>query len=102
MYTDVISKPIYQILTTLTQESRLEVALPLAIKDWVRLKFKEAVEQREAFEQRYGMDFPSFKQAWTSGNVPNEHSHEVERDYWEWEAAATDEDRLRQILENLL
>ena len=37
MYTDVISKPLYQILSDLTQESRLEVALPLAIKDWVRL-----------------------------------------------------------------
>jgi hypothetical protein len=47
------------------------------------------------------MDFPSFKQAWAAGNVPNKHSHEVERDYWEWEAAVTDEDRLRQALESL-
>jgi hypothetical protein len=40
--TDVISKPVYRILSELTQESRLEVALPLAIKDWVRLSLKEA------------------------------------------------------------
>jgi hypothetical protein len=65
------------------------------------LKLKEAVEQREAFEQRYGMDFLSFKQAWAAGNVPNKHSQEVERDYWEWEAAVTAEDRLRQALESL-
>jgi len=57
MYSDVISKPICRILSDLTQESRLEVAPPLAIKDWVRLKLRETREQRDAFEQRYGMDF---------------------------------------------
>jgi hypothetical protein len=47
MVTDVISKPLHQVLSDLTQEARLEVALPLAIKDWVRLKLKEARELRE-------------------------------------------------------
>jgi hypothetical protein len=101
MVLDVISKPIYRILSDLTQESRVEVALPLAIKDWVRLKLKETREQREAFEQRYGMDFPTFKQAWQEGRIADQHSYEVERDYWEWEATVTDEERLRQMLESL-
>ena len=101
MVLDVISKPIYRILSDLTQESRVEVALPLAIKDWVRLKLQETREQREAFEQRYGMDFPAFKQAWQEGRIADQHSYEVERDYWEWEAAVTDEERLRQMLESL-
>lgn len=100
--TDVISKPIYRILSDLTQESRLEVALPLAIKDWVRLKLKETGELREAFERRYGMDFQVFKQAWHEGRIENDHSYEVERDYWEWEATITDEERLYQMLESLL
>ena len=102
MYTDVISKPVYQILSDLTQEPRLEVALPLAIKDWVRLKLKETGEQRAAFEQRYGMDFAAFKQAWQEGRIADKHSHQVERDYWEWEAATTDKERLRQMSESLL
>lgn len=102
MYTDMISKPMYQILSDLTQEPRLEVALPLAIKDWVRLKLKETNEQRRAFEQRYGMDFSAFKQAWLEGNIADKHSHQVERDYWEWEATVSDEGRLRQMLESLL
>lgn len=101
MVPDVISKPIYRILSDLTQESRVEVALPLAIKDWVRLKLKETREQREAFGQRYGMDFPAFKQAWQEGRIADQHSYEVERDYWEWEATVTDEERLRQMLESL-
>ena len=33
---------VYQILSDLTQESRLEVALPHATEDWVRLEPKEA------------------------------------------------------------
>jgi len=101
MYTDVISKPVYQVLSDLTQESRLEVALPLAIKDWVRLKLKETREQRETFQQRYGMDFSAFKQAWDEGHIADKHSYEVERDYWEWEATVTDEERLQQMLESL-
>ena len=102
MYTDVVSKPIYQILSDLTQETRLEVALPLAIKDWVRLKLKEANERRETFEQRYGMDFPAFKPAWGEGRIANKHAFEVERDYWEWEATVTDGERLQQMVESLL
>jgi len=102
MYTDVISKPVYQILSDLTQESRLEVALPLAIKDWIHLKLKEASERRETFERRYGMEFQAFKHAWEEGHIENRHSYEVERDYWEWEATVTDEERLHHMVESLL
>ena len=101
METSVISKPIYQILADLTREPRVEVALPLAVKDWVRLKLKEAVEQKTIFSQRYEMDFESFKRAWHEGRISDAHSYEVERDYWEWEAAVTDEARLSDILGTL-
>lgn len=74
----------------------MEVALPLAVKELVRLKLKEAREQREAFERQYGMDFQAFEQAWDEGRIADKHSYEVERDYWEWEAAVSDEDRLQE------
>jgi hypothetical protein len=89
----VISKSLYRVLTDLTQEPRLEVALPLAVKDLVRLKLKETREQKEIFEQRHGMDFQAFQQAWHDGRVADKHSYEVERDYWEWEATVADEER---------
>jgi len=101
MATDRISKPLYKILSELTQESRVEVALPLAIKDLVRLKLKETGEQQEAFTQRYGMDFLSFKRAWHEGLIEQKHSYEVERDYWEWEATVTDAERLLEMFESL-
>lgn len=101
MLADVISKPIYQALSELTQESRVEVALSIAIKDLVRLKLKETNQQRIAFEQQYGMDFVAFKQAWEKGVVPDAHSYEVEQNYWEWEASITDENRLVKMLASL-
>jgi hypothetical protein len=97
-----ISKPIHRILVDLTGETRFDVALHVATKDLVRLKLKEVGEQRRRFEERYQMDFEAFKQAWNEDQIPNKHSYEVERDYWEWEAAVTDERRLRETLEELL
>jgi len=73
----------------------------MAVKDLVRLKLKETGERKAAFEQRHGMYFEAFKQAWDEGRIADKHSYEIERDYWEWEATVTDEDRLRQMLESL-
>jgi hypothetical protein len=102
MVMEIISKPVYRVLSDLTQESRVEVALPLAMKDWVRLRLKEAQERREMFRERYGMDFQTFQEAWEKGRIPDKHSYEVERDYWEWEAAVTDVERLQEMQESLL
>jgi len=45
VYTDVISKPIYQILTYMTHTSRIEIALPLAVRELVSLKLKETARE---------------------------------------------------------
>jgi tRNA U34 5-carboxymethylaminomethyl modifying GTPase MnmE/TrmE len=101
MIETAISKPIHKILVDLTGETRFDVALHVATKDLVRLKLKEVEEQRKRFEERYQMDFEAFKQAWNEDQISNKRSYEVERDYWEWEAAVTDERRLRETLEEL-
>lgn len=101
MLETVISKPIYRVLADLTQQPRVEVALPLAIKDWLRLKLAEADARQRAFEKRYGMDFEAFQRAWQADLIPNRHTYEVESDYWEWEAAVTDQQRLVEMLDSL-
>ena len=73
MLETVITKPIYRILTDLTREERVEVALPLAMKDWVRLRLRETQQQRRQFEQLCGMDFTAFKRDWHEGRVPDAH-----------------------------
>ena len=70
-------------------------------KDRIRFELEQASEQREAFEQRYGMDFGAFQGAWHKGQIADKHSYKVERDYWEWEATITDEERLQEMLESL-
>lgn len=71
------------------------------MKDLTRLKLGEAERRRLEFEERYRMDFEAFKQAWDEGHIADRCTYEVKRDYWEWEAAVTDEKRLREMLEEL-
>lgn len=101
MTESVISKSLYKILTDLTGEARLDVALHLATKELVLLKLKQTGEQVEQFEQRYQMDFDQFKQAWDENQIADKHAYEVERDFWEWEAAMTNRARLQEILDSL-
>ena len=101
MITDIVSKPVYHILNTLTGEPRIEVALPLALKELVSLKLQKANQQRIAFEGRYNKDFAAFKLAWFNQLDSQKHSYEVEQDFWEWEAAVTDEARYMEMLNTL-
>jgi hypothetical protein len=47
------------------------------------------------------MEFQAFKQAWDEGRIANQYSYEVEQDYWTWEAAIMDAERLQQMLDSL-
>jgi hypothetical protein len=96
-----ISKTVYRILTALTGEQRFDVALNLATKDLVRLKLQETEQQLKNFEQRYGMPFEKFQQAWESDQIADKYSYEVEKDYWEWETVHVDFPRLREMFEQL-
>lgn len=97
----IVSKPIHKILTHLTGEERIDVALPLATRDLLQLKLKSYYEQIAKFEERYQMTFDQFKIAWESDQIPNKHSYEVEKDYWEWEAAVAERQNLERLLEEL-
>lgn len=101
MITDVVSKPVYRILNTLTGEPRVEIALPLALKELVHLKLQQSSQQRLAFEERYGMDFVAFQQTWMNREEQQKYSYEVEQDLWEWEAAITDAERYQEMLKGL-
>ncbi len=96
-----ISKPIHRILTHLTGEERIDVALPLATRDLIQLKLKNYSEQIARFEAKYQMTFEEFKSSWENNQIPNKHSYEVERDYWEWEAAEVERKNLMHLIEEL-
>ncbi len=93
----IIPKPAYNVLLRLTGEARPEVALHLALQELVARRLQDGKTKIAAFEQSYGMDFAYFQQAWEAGNIPEAHSYKVESDYWEWEAAVTDVERLEEL-----
>lgn len=96
-----ISKPLQRILSDLTGEKRFDVAIHLATKDLVRLKLKEVEEQIACFKNRYKMDFEKFRHAWDSDKILKKHSYEIEKDYWEWEAAVNDQKKLQQMTKQI-
>jgi len=38
------------------------------------------------FEAKYGIQFEEFAAKWNADKIPNRYSHEIERDYMEWES----------------
>ena len=98
----VVSKPAHKVLKELTGEARPDLALPLALKDLVRLRLEAAEAKIAAFEEKYGMDFAQFEEAWERGDIDAPYSYAVEKDYWEWEAAVTDKAKLESLQDSLL
>ena len=90
-------KPVYEVFRQLTGESRMNVALPIALKDLVQFKIQDLENKFLAFEQKYGMTFSEFENACQQGRIANPFSYDVEKDNWEWEAALTELEDLREI-----
>lgn len=96
-----ISKPLHKVLTHLTGEERIDVALPLAAKDLLKLKLRENEQLIKEFENRYKIGFEEFKASWEHDGLNDKYSYQVEKDYWEWEAAITDQKHFLSMLEEL-
>jgi hypothetical protein len=99
---EMIPRPIHRALQKITHEPRFDVALSIAVKDLLRLRLKEVTQQREAYEAKYGMSFQVFRSKFQAEEIPDQYSHAVEKDYWEWEAAVTNEAALRELQDSIL
>jgi hypothetical protein len=101
MDTLVLPKPAYNVLRRLTGETRPDVALSMALKDLVRLRLEAAQTVIAVYEEKYGMPFSEFQEAWQAGGVTAQYSYAVEGDYWAWEAAESDVKALRELAESM-
>ena len=95
----VIPKGMHNILRRLTGQSRADIALSLAIKDLIRLRIEAAETRIAEYEQKYGMKFPEFEQAWKNGEIKDPYSYPVEQDYMQWETAIADLGLLQEMLQ---
>ncbi|MBM3180830.1 MAG: hypothetical protein FJZ86_10800 [Chloroflexi bacterium] len=95
----VIPKGTHNILRRLTGQSRPDIALSLAIKELIHFRIESTKAQIAAYEQKYGMVFSEFEQAWKDGKIKDPYSYPVEQDYMQWETALVDIKLLEEILE---
>ncbi|MCX6058074.1 MAG: hypothetical protein NTW69_07990 [Chloroflexi bacterium] len=95
----VIPKGTHNILRRLTGQSRPDVALSLAIKELIHFRIESTKARIAAYEQKYGMGFPKFEEAWKNEKVKDSYSYPVEQDYMQWETALADLKLLEEILE---
>ena len=66
-------------------------------RNMINSRLAEVRQQRQFFEEKYQMDFASFKKVWEEDQIADKHTYEVERDYWLWEATITDEAALKKM-----
>jgi hypothetical protein len=92
-----VPNSVYEILKQITGEARIDVALPMALKDLVQLKTQALLEKIAAFEKKYGMSFDEFEKACQDGRVANPFSYDVEKDNWEWEASIVEHEDLQEM-----
>ena len=88
---------VYEALKQLTRESRIDLALPIALKDLMKLKMQDLDQKIATFEKKYGMTFAEFEQACQDGRIEDPYSYEVEKDDWEWEAFLMDRKELEIV-----
>lgn len=99
---EAIPRPIHRALQKITHEPRFDVALSIVVKELLRLRLKEVAQQREAYEAKYGMSFQMFRSKFQAEEIPDQYSYLVEKDYWDWEAAVTNEAALRELQDSIL
>ena len=65
------------------------------------LNLRECEDYLFKYEAKYGMDFSRFAELWGQGEIPDKHSHEIERDYMEWEGFVMERSSLLKALRNM-
>ncbi|MGA7878534.1 MAG: hypothetical protein WCA08_22940 [Desulfoferrobacter sp.] len=65
------------------------------------LHLRECEDYLFRYESKYGMDFSNFAELWKKGEIQDMRSHEVERDFMEWEGFVMERSSLLNALRNL-
>jgi hypothetical protein len=94
---EVISPQLLKVLTDVTGELRLDSALRIVAQEAITHRLARMAEQIHALEQKYGTSFAEFDKRFQAGEIPHQHSDEVEQDYLEWESLLCRQHKLQEI-----
>jgi hypothetical protein len=86
---------------SLVEGKDIDEKIAYLIETNILLRLKECDEYLFRFESKYGMEFENFAQAWDRGEIGNRHSHQVERDFMEWEGFSLERRKLLQSLRSI-
>ena len=93
---EVISPQLLKVLTDLTGEVNLDSALRIVAQDAIDHRLEHAAERIRLLEDKYGTSFEKFDELFQAGEIPHQHSYEVEQDYLEWEGLICRKRRLNE------
>lgn len=93
-----IPKQTRKILTDITGEPRLDVAVNITLKDATKYRLKEINKKMKKFTDKYKVDFRKFEKLWRAGKIKNKFAYNVEKDYLEWDSLVTRKNKLERIL----
>ena len=73
-----------------TRSKDLDEAFEKVLSEYLELKIAHLEQTTDTLEEKWGMDFSTFKQRMVEDDLPADaYSHEVEQDFWDWEEAET-------------
>lgn len=95
---EIVAKDTAKILKDVTGEPRLDSAVRLTVKDALEHRLESIEEQLSELQEKYGMSFKEFKEAWDNDEVEDKYSYDVEKDFWEWEGLVTRKEKIEKYL----
>lgn len=98
MPTVSLSDKLIRVLEDFTPGANLEAKLENLTRESLEHQLHTCNEALSRFEAKYGLTFSDFVAAWQGDAIPDKHSHEVERDFMEWEARQMEKEELSTIL----
>lgn len=96
-----ISKDTAKLLKDITGEPRLDAAVRMTVKDALKHRSETLESDLRDLEEKYGMEFTEFKEAWGDGDIEEKYSYDVESDYWKWEELVTRKRKIENALSEI-
>jgi len=93
-----IPKQTKKILTDITGDPRLEVAIKMTLKDAAKYRLNEINKSIKKFSGKYRIDFSNFEKSWKEGKIKDKFPYNIEKDYLEWDSLITRKNKLERIL----
>ncbi len=95
-----LTPPVEAFLESVAGETPDEKVLSL-LETYLATQLRACEREINEFEVKYHSTFNEFVEAWKQNLIPNKHSHEIERDYMEWEGLVAEKKRWLDQLRSL-